>query len=650
MTSRQSSVLRASRSIARTFATLTPVPTIWLDASFSVLIVSDSYLKLAQSNLEDCVGQNIYSLVTGKGLFPDACSLKHTIDKAITCRNVSITEKQEGHIHWDLRAVPIFENDALIYMSLEIQNTTAGHHKRQAVNDQLDTNDTYKILVETVKDYAIFMLDTQGNVKTWNAGAALLKGYTPDEIIGKHFSVFYGEEDLKAEKPKRELEICMRVGKVEDESWRYRKDGSRFWANVTIACIYRNGVHIGFSKVTRDLTERKAAESKVITAYEESAQLKAAFLANTSHEIRTPLHGMLSALTLLMDSPLTPEQKELTGVIEESGSILLQVINDILDFSKLASGTFPISSDRISVEDIVRSVVRSFQPSLKFGVSITTSTGPNLPKTAQGDPLRYRQIVQNLISNSVKFTDSGSININVSLEAENDISYTVRTEVADTGIGIPETAILFTPFTQFDTSATRRYKGTGLGLSICKSLAELMGGSIGFRANPERGSIFWFTVKMQKLNIPPQLEVQPQHLDSATLIDPIAKLRLMSPSYRLLLVEDNVINLKVMLMMLKGLGFAKVDTAVNGAEAVALTTQNPFFYDLVLMDINMPVLDGVGATLEMRRQGLGIPVVAMTANALQENVDLYLANGMNDYVPRPVDRKFLVRTLLKWLK
>ncbi|PMD24716.1 sensor histidine kinase/response regulator Fos-1/TcsA [Hyaloscypha hepaticicola] len=649
------------RSIPEAFAALTPIASALLDSSFHILQVSARYLTFNNLTSDECIGRNVFDLVKSKALVPGLVSLQLAIDRAIETKNVSVTstsEYRDGRpFYASLRAVPIFEHDVLLYMLLEVQDNTAEHDRRVTLNDQLDTNDTYKVLVDTVKDYAIFMLDTKGNVRTWNAGAALLKGYKPEEIIGKHFSIFYGEEDKIAEKPRKELEICLRESKVEDEGWRYKKDGSRFWANVTITCVVRNGVHIGFSKVTRDLTERKAAESRVVAAYEESSKLKSAFLANTSHEIRTPLHGMLSALTLLMDTSLTPEQRELGSIIEESGSVLLQVINDILDYSKLSSGVFSIMTDvPVSIPALITSIVRGIQPSLKPRVTLGTNLGPNLPTTALGDPLRYRQVLQNLVANAVKFTESGSINIDASLVEEDASTYTVRTEITDTGIGIKDVAIasLFTPFTQFDASATKRYRGTGLGLSICKSLAELMGGAISFHPNPNgQGSVFWFTVKLHKINARNQVDRLSAKFVASTLSpvpDSLTLVRELAPGKRILLAEDNFINQKVMLMMLKGLGFGKVDIAVDGAEAVDRAKRNPLFYDLILMDVSMPVLDGVSATIQIRELGIETPIIAMTANAIKEDVTSYLARGMNDYVPKPVDRKVLLKAFLRWLK
>jgi osomolarity two-component system sensor histidine kinase TcsA len=497
---------------------------------------------------------------------------------------------------------------------------------------------------------------------------------------------------------------------------RYRKDGSRFWANVIMNAVYSNGVHVGFGKVTRDLTERKAAETRIIAAYDESAKLKSEFLANMSHEIRTPMHGMLSANALLLDTSLSSEQRDLAEIIEESGQVLVQVINDILDYSKLAAGAFSIGTDSVDIAHINRSIARGFQPTLKPGVKFELDLPPDLPSVVKGDPLRYRQVVQNLVNNAGKFTEKGSVSLQASIIKETDDEFTILTEVLDTGIGIDESAreYLFTPFTQCDNTTTKRYKGTGLGLSISKSLTELMGGQIEFAPNKVgEGSHFWFTVKMQKIPAPlstagPQildLEVQmsANHISTSTpalaIIDPVDRLKDAAKSKRLLLAEDNIINQRVMLKVLKAFGFVDIDTVGDGIEAVRLVTAssgsrssdssksnippltklysdetvrsvsisatNPDPrsdpperthgsnttqpYDLILMDINMPHMDGFGATKAIRENGILTPIVAMTANALRGDREECIEKGMNDYISKPVERTELVKVLSRWL-
>ena len=454
---------------------LWPIPSLILSPTCRITRASVRFLEAWHTTVEACVGRDLLAFLATKSGEGNANTIVASIDQAIVSRveRTSDTITVGSNASWFTRVIPVFKGDELLSVVLEWQEapfdpslTAPGELNKIA----LSTNEAFRILVQAVKDYAIFLLDIKGNVATWNTGAELNKGYTRDEIVGKHFSIFYGKEDLEIRKPEMELEICLREGRVEDEGWRYRKDGTRFWANVIITAIYKDGVHVGFGKVTRDLTERKAAESRLIAAYEESEKLKSEFLANMSHEIRTPMHGMLSACTLLLDTPLTEKQRDIANIMDESGQVLLQVINDILDYSKLASGSFSINSDIVGVASIITSVVRSAQTTLQPSVHFELLLASDLPKSAQGDPLRYRQIVQNIVGNAAKFTERGSIRVHATLSEETEDSYTILTEVTDTGIGIPVTATkgLFTPFTQFDTTTKKRYKGTGLGLSIAK--------------------------------------------------------------------------------------------------------------------------------------------------------------------------------------
>lgn len=629
--------------------TLTPTPTAVLDHTLCFAAVSQSYQQLFKTNLDDLHGKNFFDVILDVLDSTNYLIVKQLLQKAISTRKELKTDPILGSVlpgHWRLRAIPIFDQDELLYVVVEGQDATAEVEQAIAHEAKLEAAETYRVLVSTLRDYAIFMLDPTGCISTWNTGASLLKQYSQEEIIGQHFSIFYSDEDKRARKPDKELELALRDGKVEDEGWRVRKDGTRFWANVIIAPVYRDGILQGFSKVTRDLTERKAGEARLIAAYEEASRLKSDFLANMSHEIRTPMHGMLSALSLLIDTGLSQEQKELADIIDESGAILLQVINDILDYSKLTSGSFSITTKEVmNITEIVAAVRRCCKFGPESGPRFEIELDPRLPKLAQGDPLRYRQILQNLVSNAIKFTEHGYICIKIILTHEDEASYTIRTEVIDTGIGVPPESenFLFIPFTQLDNFSTKRYKGTGLGLSICKSLAELMGGTVGFAKNEDsQGSIFYFTVTVGKLEIaaPAPLAVFTADLDIKEL----------APNKHLLLVEDNAINQTIMVRLLRGFGFERVDVACDGADGLRLVKQKPLAYSLILMDISMPVMDGVTATRQIRASGSTIPIIAMTANALKGDEEAYLAEGMNDYIAKPVDRRLLMQALLRWLR
>ncbi len=646
---------------------LAPLPLLVLSPAWHIAKASARFLADWHVAAHDCVGQELLPFVS-RQMHPSwpgpLVQLTVSIDDAIAARAERTTSPiNTAHgVSWRARVIPVFNGHELLSVLLEWSEVPPSSTDGDLAAPGLSTDEAFRIFVQGVKDYAIFLLDTEGHIATWNAGAQLLKGYKRDEIVGKHFSIFYGKEDVDNNKPEMELEICLREGRVEDEGWRYKQDGSRFWANVTITAVYKDGVHVGFGKVTRDLTERKSAESRLIAAYEESEKLKSDFLANMSHEIRTPMHGMLSACTLLRDTALSEKQREIVGIMDESGQVLLQVINDILDYSKLTSGNFSIHSDIVGITSIVTSVIRKSQSTLPPSVHFELFIAPDLPRSAHGDPLRYRQVLQNIVSNAVKFTEKGSIRVQASIQSEDDAGYKILTEIIDTGIGVPTDAIpnLFNPFTQFDTTTAKRSQGTGLGLTIAKSLAELMGGTIGYLPNPDhQGSIFWFTARfkrvksleqMQDWNQPSPAANSPSSLVSEPTMEELQEvLGPVSSTKNLLVVEDNLINQKVIMGMLRSLGFKNIGLATNGAEALGVVRNKPAAYDAVLMDINMPVMDGHAASKAIRAAGINVPIIAMTAYALKGDRERCLENGMNDYITKPVDKEQLVRSLAKWL-
>ncbi|KAJ6442747.1 two-component system protein A [Purpureocillium lavendulum] len=643
-----------------------PVPTLVVSPSHSIERASAGLLDTWRCTREQIVGKDLFlALYHGSPTERfDRIPLSFAIETAISTRSLRLCHAAYNGadgVAWTARIIPIHKDDRLLCLifeweKAEVYVTVADGGIRQS---WLPIDEASRILVEAVKDYAIFLLDTRGNVMTWNIGAELNKGYKKDEIIGKHFSIFYGEEDIKSHKPERELETCLREGRVEDEGWRYRKDGTRFWANVVITAVYRNGIHVGFGKVTRNLTERKEAEMRLIAAYEESTRLKNDFLANISHEIRTPMHGMLSACSLLLDSHLTEDQLETANIIEESGRVLLQVINDILDYSKLAAGSFSITNNKFDVAHVITSVVRSFHTTVQPGVSLKTDLAPDLPKWAEGDALRCRQILENIIGNAGKFTEKGYILVRVSLAAQDLATHTIMTEVIDTGHGVQgESRVkLFQPFTQLDTTYQKRRQGTGLGLSIAKSLVELMGGDIGYKPNPEQpGSIFWFTVKLKRVEALRQGSAPADGSASRQqdgpindLAAPLTQLMRIAPRTRILAAEDNIINQKVLVGMLHAFGLKNITVVSNGAEAVSTLSASPEAFDLCLMDISMPVMNGYEATVQIRSKGFQVPIIAMTAYALKGDMERCLEKGVNDYLAKPVNRQLLMQKLLKWL-
>ncbi|KAJ5976538.1 hypothetical protein N7481_010245 [Penicillium waksmanii] len=633
----------------------TPTPTIVLDGSLQVVEVSESYEALSDTPRDQIINISVYALTPRVILAPDIASLSGALGMAIATRAVQVINNVrvgKNDVDIALHITPIFDDDDLIYVLMEVQKAKREMAGLKVMGEQVYPNELHRVIVDTVKDYAIFMLDTRGHIMTWNSGAATLKGYTAEEIIGQHFSIFYGREDCKKNKPARELEICLQEGKVEDEGWRYRKDGTRFWANVMITAAHQYGRHVGFVKVTRDMTEHKAAEARLIDAFEESSNLKSRFLASISHELRTPMNGMSLALAMLMDTPLNDNQREYASMLEDSGKFLMQVINNFLDYSQLSSDPLHLHTDIFSIPDEVSMVTRKCKSGTKHGVVLGCTVAPQFPQNVKGDRLRFRQVLQNLVSNAVKFTERGYVRVDVTYTVDEDDpeTYIITARVVDSGVGVPHDTIdsLFEPFTRFTDSATKSFPATRLELSICKTLAELMNGTVGFHANPDGpGSVFWMAVKVGRVDTSNFEANQSGSWEDETPLDTCA-LQKVAPQTHILLVEDNKINHTIMLKLLNSLGFERLDAAWDGAEAVRMVKSKPLAYNLILMDINMPVMDGLTATEHIRKMNAVVPIIALTGNALKGDAETYLARGMSDCVAKPLHRQQLVNVLWKW--
>jgi CheY-like chemotaxis protein len=366
---------------------------------------------------------------------------------------------------------------------------------------------------------------------------------------------------------------------------------------------------------------------------------KSEFLATMSHEVRTPMNGVLGMIGLLLDTPLGEEQRRFALTVRDSAEALLTIINDILDFSKLEAGRIAVEAIDFEVEEVTESALSLFGPrAAAKGLTLTVERDAGLPPHLRGDPGRVRQVLFNLVSNAIKFTHQGGIVIRVGQRPLDSGEVELRIEVADTGIGIaPELhPSLFGRFTQADSSTSRRYGGTGLGLAICRQLTSLMGGDIGFDSEPGRGSRFWFTARCAAGAAP-----QPAPEDGE------ASPPLLHGGLKVLVAEDNQVNQLVIVAMLNRLGH-QVDLAANGAEAIAAVERVP--YDLVLMDVQMPEMDGPTATRAIRRlpgPASRVPIIALTANAMAGHREEYLAAGMNDYVSKPIKMRDLLAAMAR---
>jgi PAS domain S-box-containing protein len=371
--------------------------------------------------------------------------------------------------------------------------------EQRRAEEQLRTSEErLRVLIGSVKDYGIFMLDPDGRVASWNEGARRIKGYEADEIIGRHFSVFYPDAAREIGFPDYELEVARDVGRFEDEGWRVRKDGTQFWANVVITALYADdGTLIGFAKVTRDLTERRLAQQREVedarrlAEVEASNRAKTGFLAAMSHELRTPLNAIAGYAQLMQEGiagPVSHQQQEYLSRIRSSQLHLLGIVNDLLNYGRIEAGEVNYDVSPLSLHEVVERVIAMVAPQAERKQLQLHQTSGALDVSALADQLKTEQIVLNLVSNAVKFTpEGGDVTVSCALR---DGAATI--EVHDTGPGIPEDMqdVIFDPFVQLGRSLTSTQEGAGLGLAISRDLARAMRGDVTVRSTPGEGATF----------------------------------------------------------------------------------------------------------------------------------------------------------------
>jgi CheY-like chemotaxis protein/HPt (histidine-containing phosphotransfer) domain-containing protein len=379
----------------------------------------------------------------------------------------------------------------------------------------------------------------------------------------------------------------------------------------------------------------------------EAARLKSEFLANMSHEIRTPMNGVLGMIELLARTPLDEKQRRFLSTLQTSAGGLMSVLNDILDFSKIEAGKMELREENCRVRVLVDEVTELFAARAELrGVQIIAQVENDVPSQVEADTERVRQVLSNLVGNAVKFTESGSITVRASVEEYKGQLLQLRFEVIDTGVGIdPDLqGKLFEAFSQIDGSLTRKHGGTGLGLAICKQLVALMKGRIGVSSEQGRGSNFWFVLPLRRLESTGSLEVSVRS-GRPLALPPTSE---DGVSRKILVAEDNPINQEVMRELLSGLGY-EAHVVENGLEALTALEQEA--YPLVLMDCQMPELDGYGAAREIRRREAGamhVPLIAVTAHAFEGEREKALAAGMDDYVTKPINGAVLAEAIQRW--
>ncbi|WDD36630.1 ATP-binding protein (plasmid) [Nostoc sp. UHCC 0926] len=577
----------------------------------------------------------------------------------------------------------ILVEDATERMVLE-QSLFQGANEANLLLRNLKASKQYiEQIVTSIAD-ALVVTTLSGKIKKINLAAQILLEYDEVELLGQSITKVIREinsspliiRDIESINLLQSQDINSLEKEVETVC--YTKSGKTIPVAFSYSIVKTEIEHFqGYVYILRDMTERKQAELA-----------KQGFLAMISHEVRTPIASVTGMASLLLDSRLTAEQQDFVETIYTSGNSLLKIINDFLDFSKIQSGNLELEEEPFGLRNCINEVLYLLTPKAREkGLKLTFLDTPKVPTTIVGDITRLRQILINLLSNAIKFTGTGSIEVSVITRKNSNINHSyantdeIQFSVKDTGIGIPRDRVerLFKAFSQVNSSITRQYGGTGLGLAICKQLCELMGGRIWVESELSAGSTFYFTIAA---SIIPE-EPESQQLARATTVfsqlegasytgrvpdtespsstfsvspRPCVSVSSSQPpdshKLRILLTEDNLVNQKIALKQLKSLGYS-ADVAGNGKEALQLLEKIP--YDLILMDCQMPVLDGLETTKEIHRwqessfaSGCRPVVIAMTANAMKEDKQMCLDAGMDDYLSKPVMKENLAATLEHW--
>jgi PAS domain S-box-containing protein len=516
------------------------------------------------------------------------------------------------------------------------------------------SEERFRLLVEGVSEYAIFMLDANGRIATWNVGAERIKGYTASAVIGQHFSIFYPNDVRESGWPEHELQVAAEKGSFVDSGWRLRKDGTTFWANVTITALRdASGRLLGYAKLTRDLTETKRVEamesvnqrrdemldaerSARMTA-QRATRVKDEFLATLSHELRTPLSAILGWTQVLLrgESPKGPdEQKRAIEVIDRNARAQVRLIDDLLDLSRIMTGKIRLDLHQVSCTSVAEAAVDSAKPSADAkGIRLKAILGAS-QDTVSADSARLQQVVWNLLTNAIKFTPKGG-QVQVLLQRVNSH---LELSVSDTGIGIPASYLphVFDRFSQKDSSTTRIFGGLGLGLAICKQLVDLHGGSIRAASQGEgMGATFFVELPLSIVQVEdkssprvhPTAEIQPGEILSLPRLEGV----------HVFIVDDEPDARELLRTVLEGQG-AKVTSFSSAEDALAaLKTTKP---TVLVCDVGMPKMDGYQLIRTLRSEesrSERVPALALTAFARAEDRKRSLVAGYQAHLAKPFD-------------
>ena len=649
---------RAEDALRQSYETLNTVFDS-IDADIYVADMETYEVLMMNRNMQesfnaDLTGKFCWVVFRGKSEPCKHCTNDRLLDAGGNPAGVVVWEDQNPiNMKWYMnynRAIK-WHDGRLVRLQIAMEITKIKHIEEALRKSE----ERYRTIVETIED-GYFETDLNGRFIFVNPAVAKIVGFDAPDIIGKGYHQLF--EGPNAEVISSTFDDVRKTGKAaKAATWVLEgSDGDINHLNASVSIMTDQRNHpIGFRGVLRDITDSKLIKELKATkrSAEKANQAKSEFLANMSHEIRTPLNGIIGMSEIIMETKLDSHQSNVVQVINSESTALLGLISDILDFSKIEAGKLELERTPFSLNDLMEDLASGITAQTKLkALNFDCKIAANVPTRLIGDPARLRQVLTNLVGNAMKFTSEGQIAIEVELVEDSQREAHIKFLIKDTGIGIPEETqpVIFEGFTQADCSTTRKFGGTGLGTTIAKQLVERMGGLIGVESKVGIGSTFWFTAAFMKQT--ENADVEPD-LNTSQGED-----RKLNRRGHVLLVEDYPTNQQVVIHHLSKAGYT-VDLSEDGAQAVEAFTLKP--YDLVLMDIQMPVMDGYAATLAIREledkkqsggNGRGarrIPIIAMTANASKGDMETCLEKGMDDYLSKPLKRKTLLETVGRWL-
>jgi PAS domain S-box-containing protein len=623
---------------------------VFKDLNGRILVANPTYSSMTGRPLDELIGK------TASQLFPEEIGKRlEELDRKLLTSGESNVEEYvlptpQGLRTFKAERIPFRDMNGLISGILVVSSDISEFKHREKVFRKSESD--ARMVLDAAFDsipHIVWTAKPNGWVDYYNRGWVEYTGMAVERTISQGWGSLLHPEDLQPYVD-RWIHAITTGESYEVEIRLKHKDGLYRWFLARAVPIRDHDSRIvkWFGTCT-DINDQKRAEAERarLSANEQAAleasRLKSEFLAHMSHEIRTPLNGVLGMSGLLLSTGLDEEQKEFATIIKNSGESLLTVVNDILDFSKIESGKLELELVDFNLRELVQDLARLFRHvAEKKGLELNVEIDSGIPACFKGDAVRFKQVLMNLMNNAIRFTETGRVNVFVRNCSHSAVSGQLRIEVADTGIGIPEDVIpkLFNPFFQADSSTTRKYGGTGLGLSICKNLMTLMNGQIGVVSRLGHGSTFWFTVQLEEVSaVPLKKELCTKTINMTE-----------KGQVRILLAEDNPVNQAVAARTLEKQGF-KVEIVENGHRAIEAIQKN--YYDLVLMDCQMPVMDGYDAATEIRKlekhTGKRIPIIAFTAGALKDEEARCLKSGMDDYVTKPIRIQKFLEKVQKWL-